>query len=103
MKRPADPSLAFGHSEALAHVIAEFLRFGREGQSTPQFPFGLDDVTAILVEALHFALTIEHQALIASKPVAPPLDSDAGIERDAYPQLISALARWCTDTGAIEL
>lgn len=84
MTHPDTPAPA--HGEALAHVVAELLRFHREGPSTDRYPFGLEDVTTILAEALLFTLRTETEA--ASH------DPDAAEEASHGGQLCAALVRW---------
>lgn len=91
MSQPIEPA-PVAHAEALGHTVAELLRFAREGAETPHFPFGLEDITVILAEALLFALRIEVEAL---RGTPGPFD-EAEIERGG--QLCAALAVWLTDS-----
>lgn len=92
MTRQADPSAAAAaHAEALAHAVAELLRFSREGPSTPRYPFGLDDVSVILADALLFTLRTEVAALRADPEADTPCDRE---EMDAGQNLCTALAKW---------
>lgn len=81
---------AAAHAEALAHALAELLRFSREGPALERFPFGLDDVSVILSEVLLFTLRTEGAALAGSP--------DHADERELGSQLCAALAAWITDS-----
>jgi len=89
----ADPKTPAHHAEHLAYAVAELLRFSRDGAETPRFPFGMDDITATLAEALHFTLTIENAALASD---GDPIDSP---DRESGEQLAAALAKWLADNG----
>ena len=86
----SDPSAASAaHAEALAYTVAELLRFSREGPSTDRFPFGLEDVSVIMAEALLFTLRAE----VAAFGDIP----EHRWERELSSQLCAALAAWLTD------
>ena len=78
------------HAEALAHATAELLRFHREGPALELYPFGLDDVSVILAEALLFTLRTEVAAL-GDHP-------ESTADRENGGQLCAAIAAWLTDS-----
>lgn len=90
MSDAAPSPAAAAHAEALAHAVAELLRFSREGPALDRFPFGLDDVSVILAEAALFTLRTEVAALAGS--------DDHREEREQGAQLCAALAAWLTDS-----
>lgn len=84
---------AIHQAEGLANATAELIRYSREGSAMPHYPFGLDDITGTLVEALHFTLQTELAALIKA---ARPHDAE---EIAGGNQLLGALVKWLSDNG----
>lgn len=95
----SDPAAtAASHAEACAHVVAELLRFSREGLSTPRYPFGLEDVSAILAEALLFVLRTEVAAIEADPEADTPADLEEG---RCSSQMCAALVKWLEDATGV--
>lgn len=87
---------AVAHGQALAHAAAELVRYGREGSSLPRFPFGIEDISAILAEALDFTLGTELAVLEAAD------DPCAAEEISSTGQMRAALGKWFSDNGFVD-